>query len=153
MSLIEAGLKHCNLLLLRPHNAPLVCLQKVPSTLIHHRPILLPHLLRLNPPIPLPHRPLITAVPLLSTGAIQPSPSPLPPHLSSPMFANVLGGKADKPQSAPVVQNQEACGTRHIWPQYVPHPRAAATPLLTTRNLHSRKTYMLYVLHIIYYHV
>ena len=46
-----------------------------------------------------------------------------------------------------------ACGTRHISPQYAPHPRAAISPLLTTRNLHSLITYMLYVLHIIYYHI
>ena len=52
--------------------------------------------------------PLITAVPLLSTGAMQPSPSPLPPHSSSPTFASVLGGRADKPQFAPAVQNEEA---------------------------------------------
>ena len=62
ISLIEAVLKHYNLLLPRSHNAPLVVLQKVPFTLTHRRPILLPHLLRLNPP------PLHTAVPLPSTG-------------------------------------------------------------------------------------
>ena len=40
--------------------------------------------------------PLITAVPLLSTGAMQPSPSPLPPHSSSPTFASVLGGRQSR---------------------------------------------------------
>ena len=52
--------------------------------------------------------PLHTAVPLPSTGSIQPSSSPLPPHLSSPTFASVLRGRADTPQSAPDVQNDEA---------------------------------------------
>ena len=37
-----------------------------------------------------------------------PLPSPLPPHPSCPTFASVLGGRADKPQSAPAVQNEEA---------------------------------------------
>ena len=52
--------------------------------------------------------PLHTAVLLPSTGSIQPPPSPLLPHPSSPTFANVLGGRADKPQSAAAVQNEEA---------------------------------------------
>ena len=52
--------------------------------------------------------PLHTAVPLPSTGSIEPPPSPLPPHPSSPTFASVVRGGADKPQSAPAVQNKEA---------------------------------------------
>ena len=103
MSLIEAVLKHYNLLLPRPHNAPLVFLQKVPSTLTHHCPIL-----RLNPPIPLTHRPSILPShypPLVPFNA--PPPSPIPPYPSSPTFAKVLGGIADNPQSPPAVQNEE----------------------------------------------
>ena len=108
ISLIEAVLKHYNLLLPRPHNTPLVFLQKVPSTLIQHRPILLPHLLRLNPPIPLPHRPSILPCLCPPLGPFNHPSSPLPPHPSSSTFACVLGGRADKPQSAPAVQNEEA---------------------------------------------
>ena len=52
--------------------------------------------------------PFHTAMPLPSTGSIQPPPSPLLPHPSSPTFASVLGGRADKPQSAPAVHNEEA---------------------------------------------
>ena len=52
--------------------------------------------------------PLHTAVPLPSTRSIQPPLSLLLPHPSSPTFASVLGGRADKPQSAPAVQYEEA---------------------------------------------
>ena len=50
--------------------------------------------------------PLHTAVLLPSIGSIQP-PQP-PPPLASPMFASVLGSRADQPQSALAVQNEEA---------------------------------------------
>ena len=109
MSLIEAVLKHYNLLLPRPHNAPLVFLQKVPSTLTHRSPILLPHLLRQEPTHPSTPPTFHTAVPLPSTGSIQlPPPSPPPIHPSSPTFDSVLGCRADKPQSASAVQNEDA---------------------------------------------
>ena len=53
--------------------------------------------------------PLHTALPLPSTGSINPpSPSQLLPTPSSPTFESVLGGRADKPQSEPAVQNEEA---------------------------------------------
>ena len=109
MSLIVAVLKHYNLMLPRPHHALLVFLQKVPSTLTHSHPILLPHLLRLNPPIPLPHHPSILPCHCHPLGPLTPPP-PLHycPTASSPTFASVLGGRADKPQSEPAVQNEEA---------------------------------------------
>ena len=108
MSLIEAVLKHYNLLLPCPHNGSLVFLQKVPSTLIHHCPILLPHLLRLNPPIPLPHRPSILPNVCPPLGPFNPPP---PLHYCPtlhPLRLPVLRGRTDKPQSASAVQNEEA---------------------------------------------
>ena len=106
MSLIEAVLKHCNLLLSRPHNTPLVFLQKVPSTLIHYRPILLPHLLRLNPPIPLPHRPSVLPCLCSPLGPFNPPPLHYRPPFT-PYVCQCVRGRADKPQSAPAVQNEE----------------------------------------------
>ena len=71
-------------------------------------PRTLPHLCRLNPPIPVPHRPSILPCLCPPLGPFTPLPSPLPPHPSSPTIASVVGGRAEKPQSALAVQNEKA---------------------------------------------